>query len=68
LNILMILCQLVCVNCLSWIKEFQSFTDKRELDKDGNFVSEIFHSERSLKNTFVLDGNREPIIACNFYG
>jgi DNA gyrase subunit B len=21
-----------------------TFTDKRELDKDGNFVSEIFHS------------------------
>jgi DNA gyrase subunit B len=26
-----------------------TFTDKRELDKDGNFVSEIFHSDEGLK-------------------
>jgi DNA gyrase subunit B len=41
-----------------------TLTDKRETDKDGNFVSEKFHSEEGLKE-FVkfLDGNREPIIA-----
>jgi DNA gyrase subunit B len=26
----------------------------RELDKDGNFVSEIFHSTEGLKNIFVI--------------
>ncbi len=26
-----------------------TFTDKREVDKDGNFVQEIFHSERRFK-------------------
>jgi DNA gyrase subunit B len=26
-----------------------TFTDKRELDKDGNFVCEIFHSDEGLK-------------------
>jgi DNA gyrase subunit B len=31
-----------------------TFTDKRELDKDGNFVSEIFHSDEGLKNTSVI--------------
>jgi DNA gyrase subunit B len=41
-----------------------TFTDKRELDKDGNFVSEIFHSDEGLKEYIrYLDGNREPIIA-----
>ena len=41
-----------------------TLTDRRETDKDGNFVSEVFHSEEGLKE-FVkfLDGNREPIIA-----
>jgi DNA gyrase subunit B len=41
-----------------------TFTDKRELDKDGNFISEIFHSDEGLKEYIrYLDGNREPIIA-----
>jgi DNA gyrase subunit B len=41
-----------------------TFTDKRELDKDGNFVSEIFHSTEGLKEYVrYLDSNREPIIA-----
>ncbi|MEY3845717.1 MAG: topoisomerase (ATP-hydrolyzing) subunit [Bacteroidota bacterium] len=41
-----------------------TFTDKRELDKDGNFVSEVFHSTEGLKEYIrYLDGNREPIIA-----
>ena len=41
-----------------------TLTDKRETDKDGNFVSERFYSDEGLKE-FVkfLDGNREPIIA-----
>jgi len=40
------------------------FTDKRELDKDGNFLSETFHSNEGLKEYIrYLDGNREPIIA-----
>ncbi|MBE99919.1 DNA topoisomerase (ATP-hydrolyzing) subunit B [Flavobacterium coralii] len=41
-----------------------TLTDKRETDKEGNFVAETFHSEEGLKE-FVkfLDGNREPIIA-----
>ncbi len=40
-----------------------TLTDKRELDKDGNFVSENFHSEEGLKE-FVkfLDKSRVPII------
>ncbi|ESU22458.1 DNA gyrase subunit B [Flavobacterium enshiense DK69] len=40
-----------------------SLTDKRETDKDGNFVGETFHSKEGLKE-FVkfLDGNRVPII------
>jgi DNA gyrase subunit B len=41
-----------------------TFTDKREVDKDGNFVSEIFHSDEGLKEYIrYLDANREPIIA-----
>ena len=41
-----------------------TFTDKREVDKDGNFVSEVFHSDEGLKEYIrYLDGNREPIIA-----
>jgi len=41
-----------------------TFTDKRELDKDGNFVSEIFHSDEGLKEYVrYLDSNREPIIS-----
>jgi len=40
-----------------------TLTDRRETDKDGNFVGEVFHSKEGLKE-FVkfLDGNREPII------
>ncbi|WP_281323531.1 DNA topoisomerase (ATP-hydrolyzing) subunit B [Flavobacterium aestivum] len=41
-----------------------AFTDKREKDKDGNFISETFHSTEGLKEYIrYLDGNREPIIA-----
>ena len=41
-----------------------TFTDKREVDKDGNFVSEIFHSTEGLKEYVrYLDSNREPIIS-----
>jgi DNA gyrase subunit B len=41
-----------------------TFTDKRELDKDGNFVSEVFHSTEGLKEYVrYLDANREPIIS-----
>jgi DNA gyrase subunit B len=41
-----------------------TFTDKRELDKDGNFVAEIFHSDEGLKEYVrYLDSNREPIIS-----
>jgi len=41
-----------------------TFTDKRELDKDGNFVSEKFHSTEGLKEYVrYLDSNREPIIS-----
>ncbi len=40
------------------------YTDKRELDKDGNFIQEIFHSDEGLKEYIrYLDGNREPIIS-----
>ena len=40
-----------------------TFTDKREVDKDGNFLSEVFHSTEGLKEYIrYLDGNREPII------
>ena len=41
-----------------------TFTDKRELDKDGNYVQEVFHSDEGLKEYIrYLDGNREPIIS-----
>ena len=41
-----------------------TFTDKRELDKDGEFVHEVFYSEEGLKEYIrYLDGNREPIIS-----
>ena len=41
-----------------------TFTDKRELDKEGNFVSEVYHSTEGLKEYIrYLDSNREPIIA-----
>ena len=40
------------------------FTDKREKDENGEFVTEKFHSEEGLKEFIrFLDGNREPIIA-----
>src|SRR5690606_37936537 len=39
-------------------------TDKRETDKEGNFVSETFFSEEGLKEFIrFLDGNREPLIS-----
>ncbi len=41
-----------------------TFTDKREVDKDGNFIQEVYHSTEGLKEYIrYLDGNREPIIA-----
>ncbi|AWG26830.1 DNA topoisomerase (ATP-hydrolyzing) subunit B [Flavobacterium kingsejongi] len=41
-----------------------TFTDKREVDKEGNFISEVFHSTEGLKEYIrFLDGNREPIIS-----
>jgi DNA gyrase subunit B len=41
-----------------------TFTDKREVDKDGNFLSETFHSTEGLKEYVrYLDSNREPIIS-----
>jgi len=41
-----------------------TFTDKREVDKEGNFVSEVFHSTEGLKEYVrYLDANREPIIS-----
>jgi len=41
-----------------------SLTDRREVDKDGKFAGEVFHSKEGLKE-FVkfLDGNRIPIIS-----
>ena len=40
------------------------FTDKREKDENGEFVTEKFHTEEGLKEFIrFLDGNREPIIA-----
>lgn len=40
------------------------FTDKREKDENGQFLTEKFHSEQGLKEFIrFLDGNREPIIA-----
>lgn len=39
-------------------------TDKRETDKNGEFVAEKFYSEEGLKEFIrFLDGNREPIIS-----
>lgn len=40
-----------------------TLTDRRETDKDGNFIKQTFYSEEGLKE-FVkfLDGNRVPII------
>ncbi|HUH51055.1 MAG TPA: DNA topoisomerase (ATP-hydrolyzing) subunit B [Flavobacterium sp.] len=41
-----------------------TLTDKRETDKDGEFVGEVFHSDEGLKEYIrYLDGNREPIIS-----
>src|SRR5690606_1333339 len=41
-----------------------TLTDRRETDKDGNFVGEVFHSKEGLKEYVrFLDGNREPIIS-----
>ncbi len=41
-----------------------TFTDKREVDADGNFKVEVFHSDEGLKEYIrYLDGNREPIIS-----
>jgi len=40
-----------------------TLTDKRDTDKEGNFVGETFHSDEGLKEYIrYLDGNREPII------
>ncbi|MBT8281718.1 MAG: DNA topoisomerase (ATP-hydrolyzing) subunit B [Muriicola sp.] len=40
-----------------------TITDRREKDKDGEFVSEVFHSEEGLKEFIrFLDGNRESLI------
>ncbi len=41
-----------------------TFTDKREKDDKGEFISEVFHSDEGLKEYIrFLDGNREPIIS-----
>jgi DNA gyrase subunit B len=57
------------MNYLIWIGITITFTDKRELDKDGNFVSEIFHSDEGLKEYIrYLDGNRANYCARDFYG
>ncbi|HEY9183795.1 MAG TPA: DNA topoisomerase (ATP-hydrolyzing) subunit B [Salegentibacter sp.] len=41
-----------------------TLTDKRETNKDGEFLSERFYSEEGLKEFIrFLDGNREPIIS-----
>lgn len=41
-----------------------TFTDKRQKDDKGEFVSEVFHSDEGLKEYIrFLDGNREPIIS-----
>jgi len=40
-----------------------TITDRREKDKDGEFISDIFHSDEGLKEFIrFLDGNREPLI------
>jgi DNA gyrase subunit B len=37
--------------------------DRREVEEDGKFRSETFHSTEGLKEYIrYLDGNREPII------
>jgi DNA gyrase subunit B len=38
-----------------------TFTDKRELDKDGNFVSD-FSFNRGVKRIYSLDGNRSQLL------
>ncbi|MDR9456483.1 MAG: DNA topoisomerase (ATP-hydrolyzing) subunit B [Salegentibacter sp.] len=41
-----------------------TLTDKREINKDGEFLSERFYSEEGLKEFIkFLDGNRDPIIS-----
>ncbi|MBD3582687.1 DNA topoisomerase (ATP-hydrolyzing) subunit B [Flavobacterium selenitireducens] len=41
-----------------------TFTDKREVDENGDFRSETFFSTEGLKEYIrYLDGNREPIMA-----
>ncbi|GGW78194.1 DNA topoisomerase (ATP-hydrolyzing) subunit B [Salegentibacter mishustinae] len=41
-----------------------TLTDKREVNKEGEYLSERFYSEDGLKEFIkFLDGNREPIIA-----
>ncbi|WP_447636467.1 DNA topoisomerase (ATP-hydrolyzing) subunit B [Flavobacterium microcysteis] len=41
-----------------------TFTDRREKDEKGEFISEVFHSDEGLKEYIrFLDGNREPIIS-----
>jgi DNA gyrase subunit B len=40
-----------------------SIRDRREKDKEGNFLEETFHSEEGLKEFIrFLDDNREPLI------
>lgn len=40
-----------------------TLTDKRQKDKEGNFLHEIFTSKEGLKEFIrFLDGNREPLI------
>ena len=40
-----------------------TLTDKRQKDKEGNFVEEVFNSQEGLKEFIrFLDGNREPLI------
>lgn len=40
-----------------------TLTDKREVNKDGEFQKETFHSEEGLKEFIkFLDGNREPLM------
>ncbi len=40
-----------------------TITDRRQKDKDGQFVSDVFHSEEGLKEFIrFLDGNREALI------
>ncbi len=40
-----------------------TLTDKRDVNEDGSFASEVFYSTEGLKEFIrFLDGNREPII------